>query len=60
LISPNRRLFLPPTHASSGKAVQQARYVPPVVVDSVKPEEMTQLMTADEAQEEIRDEEVVE
>jgi protein TonB len=40
--------------------VQQAKYVPPVVVDSVKPEENVQLMTADEAQIEVKDQEVVE
>ena len=40
--------------------VQQSRYVPPVVVDSVKPEETVQLMTADQAQVEVQNEEVVE
>ena len=40
--------------------VQQARYIPPVVVDSVKPEETIQLMTADQAQVEVQNEEVVE
>jgi protein TonB len=40
--------------------VQQARYVPPVVVDSVKPEENVQLMTADQAVVEIQNEEVIE
>jgi periplasmic protein TonB len=40
--------------------VQQARYVPPVVVDSVKPEEASQLMSADQAQVEVQNEEVVE
>jgi protein TonB len=40
--------------------VQQAKYIPPVVVDSVKPEENIQLMTADEAQDEVRNEEVIE
>ncbi len=50
----------PPPPPPPSDVVQQARYVPPVVVDSVRPEEATQLMTADEAQIEIRDEEVVE
>ncbi|NLN31289.1 MAG: energy transducer TonB [Bacteroidales bacterium] len=50
----------PPPPPPPSDVVQQARYVPPVVVDSVRPEEVTQLMTADEAQIEIRDEEVVE
>ena len=40
--------------------VQQARYIPPVVVDSVKPEETIQLTTADQAQVEVQNEEVVE
>lgn len=40
--------------------VQQQKYVPPVVVDSVKPEDDIRLMTADEAQAEVRNEEVVE
>ena len=42
------------------ETVQQAKYVPPVVVDSVKPEEVVQLMTADDAQIEVQNEEVVE
>ncbi|HOF21198.1 MAG TPA: energy transducer TonB [Bacteroidales bacterium] len=50
----------PPPPPPPSEVVQQARYVPPVVVDSVRPEEATRLMTADEAQIEIRDEEVVE
>lgn len=39
----------PPPPPPPTEAVQQAQYVPPVVVDSVKPEEMAQLMTADDA-----------
>jgi len=50
----------PPPPPPPQDAVQQARYVPPVVVDSVKPEEVVQLMTADQAQVEVRNEEVVE
>ncbi len=50
----------PPPPPPPQDVVQQARYVPPVVVDSVKPEEATQLMTADEAQVEVQNEEVVE
>ena len=45
----------PPPPPPPQEAVQQARYVPPVVVDSVKPEEMVQLMTADEAIVEVQD-----
>jgi periplasmic protein TonB len=50
----------PPPPPPPADVVQQQKYVPPVVVDSVKPEETTQLMTADDAQNEIRDNEVVE
>lgn len=50
----------PPPPPPPADVVQQAKYVPPVVVDSVKPEENIQLMTADEAQIEVKDQEVVE
>jgi len=50
----------PPPPPPPQDAVQQAKYVPPVVVDSVKPEEAVQLMTADDAAVEIQNEEVVE
>jgi len=39
----------PPPPPPSTEAVTQARYTPPVVVDSLKPEEVVQLMTADQA-----------
>ena len=50
----------PPPPPPPPDAVQQARYVPPVVVDSVKPEEVSQLMSADQAQVEVQNAEVVE
>ncbi|MCX6260815.1 MAG: energy transducer TonB [Bacteroidia bacterium] len=50
----------PPPPPPPPDAVQQARYVPPVVVDSVKPEEAAQLMSADQAQVEVQNAEVVE
>jgi periplasmic protein TonB len=50
----------PPPPPPPPDAVQQARYVPPVVVDSVKPEEVSQLMSADQAQVEVQNTEVVE
>jgi protein TonB len=50
----------PPPPPPPQDVVQQARYVPPVVVDSVKPEENVQLMTADQAQVEVQNTEVVE
>jgi protein TonB len=49
----------PPPPPPPAEVVQQVKYIPPVVVDSVKPEEAVQLMTADEAQEEIQNDEVV-
>jgi len=48
----------PPPPPPPSDVVQQAKYVPPVVVDSVKPEEAAQLMTADQAQVEVQNEEV--
>lgn len=50
----------PPPPPPPTDVVQQAKYVPPVVVDSIKPEEASQLMTADEAQTVVKNEEVVE
>jgi protein TonB len=50
----------PPPPPPPADVVQQQKYVPPVVVDSIKPEDMTQLMTADQAQTEVKNEEVVE
>ena len=49
----------PPPPPPPEDVVQQSRYVPPVVVDSVKPEETVQLMTADQAQVEVQNLEVV-
>lgn len=42
------------------EVVQQTRYIPPVVVDSVKPEESGRLLTAEDARIEIRDADVLE
>ncbi len=50
----------PPPPPPPSDVVQQQKYVPPVVVDSIKPEETSQLMTADEANVEVKNEEVVE
>ena len=45
----------PPPPPPPAETVQQVKYVAPVVVDSIKPEEMNQqLMTADEAQVEVQ------
>jgi protein TonB len=40
------------------EAVEQARYVAPVIVDTVKPEDQVQMLTADQAQAEVKNEEV--
>ncbi|MDP3002998.1 MAG: energy transducer TonB [Bacteroidales bacterium] len=48
----------PPPPPPPADVVQQQKYVPPVVVDSIKPEEVSRLMTADEAQVEVKDTEV--
>ena len=50
----------PPPPPPPADVVQQQKYVPPVVVDSIKPEDVVQLMTADDAQIEVQNEEVVE
>lgn len=49
----------PPPPPPPAEAAQQVKYIPPVVVDSVKPEDTVQLMTADEAQVEVKNENVV-
>jgi len=46
----------PPPPPPPVDVVQQQAYVPPVVVDSVKPEDNVQLMTADEASSEVQNE----
>jgi len=50
----------PPPPPPPADVVQQQKYVPPEVVDSIRPEDVKQLMTADQAQVEVKNEEVVE
>lgn len=50
----------PPPPPPPADVVQQQKYVPPVVVDSIKPEDENKFMTADQAQVEVKNEEVVE
>jgi protein TonB len=58
---PNELIVLPPPPPPpGGDNIQKVKYVPPVVVDSVNLEETIQLMTADDAQNIIMDEKVVE
>jgi protein TonB len=61
LDQPNNQVVPPPPPPPPpADVVQQQKYVPPEVVDSVKPEDMKQLMTADQAQVEVTNKEVVE
>jgi periplasmic protein TonB len=48
----------PPPPPPPAETVAVARYVPPVIVDSIKPEEANKLMTADQAQVEVKNTEV--
>jgi len=48
----------PPPPPPPPETVVQVRYVAPVVVDSIKPEEIKQLMTADQAQVTVKNEDV--
>jgi len=48
----------PPPPPPPAEAVEQARYVAPIIVDTVKPEDQVQIMTADQAQVEVKNEEV--
>lgn len=60
LDQPTEKIAPPPALPPPADVVQQQQYVPPQVVDSIKPEDVTMLMTADEAQEEVTNKEVVE
>jgi periplasmic protein TonB len=53
-------LVAPPPPPPPPNIMQQVKYVPPVIVDSVKPEDKVQQMTADEAQQIVKNENVVE
>ncbi len=60
LDQPTEQVAPPPPPPPPAEAQQQNRYVPPVVVDSVKPEDNVQLMTADQAAVEVVNEEYIE
>jgi protein TonB len=61
LDQPNQQVAPPPPPPPPPTdVVQQQKYVPPQVVDSIKPEDVKQLMTADQAQTEVTNKEVVE
>ncbi len=60
LDQPAEQVAPPPPPPPPAEAQQQNRYVPPVVVDSVKPEDNVQLLTADQAAVEVVNEEYIE
>ena len=60
LDQPVEHVTPPPEPPAAQEILQQAKYIPPLVVDSVKPEDEIQLMTADQAQIEVQDSEVIE
>jgi protein TonB len=60
LDQPTEQVAPPPPPPPPPEAAQQNRYVPPVVVDSVKPEDNAHLMTADQASTEVVNEEYIE
>jgi protein TonB len=60
LDQPADQIVVPPPPPPPADIVQQQKYIPPQVVDSIKPEDVMGLMTADQAQVEVKNEEVVE
>ena len=50
----------PPPPSPPANIIQQVKYVPPVVVDSIKLEDTVQLMTTDDLQKSVNNENVVE
>jgi periplasmic protein TonB len=48
----------PPPPPPPAETVAQVRYVPPVMVDSIRPEEAKQMMTADQANSEVKNTDV--
>jgi protein TonB len=60
LDAPTEKVAPPPALPPPVDIVQQQRYVPPQVVDSIRPEDVKQLMTADQAQTEVTNKDVVE
>lgn len=60
LEQPQEEIAPPPPPPPPAEAQAQVRYVAPVIVDSVKNEDQSNLATVDEAQETVQDEAVVE
>lgn len=59
LEQPVEQVKVPETPPPPVEIVKQAQYIPPVVVDSINPEEDFGLMTAEDAEKNVRNEEVV-
>lgn len=60
LDQPVEQVAPPPEPPKTQEILEQAKYIPPLVVDSVRPEDEIQLMTADQASVEVQDSEVIE
>lgn len=60
LDAPVEKVAPPPSLPPPVDVVQQQRYVPPQIVDSIKPEDVKDLMTADQAQVEVTNKDVIE
>jgi protein TonB len=58
LDQPQENVEPPPPPPPPVETVRQMAYVAPVVVDSIKPEDVKQMMTADQAQVEVKNEDV--
>jgi protein TonB len=58
LDQPQANVEPPPPPPPPVETVRQMAYVAPVIVDSIKPEDVKQMMTADQAQVEVKNEEV--
>jgi len=60
LDQPVEQVAPPPEPPKAQEILEQAKYIPPLVVDSVKPGDEIRLMTADQASVEVHDSEVIE
>ena len=60
LTQPHEFVAPPPPEPPSANTVRPVKYVPPVVVDSIKPDDTVQQMTADEAQQKVKNENILE
>jgi periplasmic protein TonB len=58
LDQPLENVVVPPPPPPPAESIAPVRYIAPLIVDSIKPEDVKQLMTADQAQTEVKNEEV--